>query len=94
VDNGSSFNGTSLLNLRHNDSLMEEFSVRCVISIENWTAWRLTDALAHNHCGYIHEGFPAPDVEPATREVMIGHKQVRTARTNYRSGQVYICIGC
>ena len=52
------------------------FSVRCIINIENWTAWRLKDALSHNHCGYIHEDYPAPNVDPAYREVMVGHKQV------------------
>ena len=51
-------------------------SVRCIINIENWTAWRLKDALSHNHCGYIHEDYPAPNVDPAYREVMVGHKQV------------------
>lgn len=40
------------------------------------TAWRLKDALSHNHCGYIYEEFPARDVEPATREIMVGRKQV------------------
>ena len=50
--------------------------MRCIINIENWTAWRLKDALSHNHCGYIHEDYPAPNVDPAYREVMVGHKQV------------------
>jgi len=77
VDNGQSLNGTSLLELRENEEQRDEHSVRCILNIENWTAWRLKDALAHNHCGYIHEKFPAPNVEPATREVMVGHKQVR-----------------
>ena len=77
VDNGASLNATSLFNIRHNISLMEEHSVRCVINIENWTAWRLKDALSHNHCGYIHDDFKAPNVDPAYREVMVGHKQVR-----------------
>ena len=75
VDNGKSLNGTTLLSLRYND--MEEHSVRCILNVENWTAWRLKDALAHNHCGYIHDDFRAPNVEPATREIMVGHKQVR-----------------
>ena len=77
VDNGESLNGTSLWELRHDEDFREH-SVRCILNIENWTAWRLKDPLAHNHCGYIHEKFPAPNVEPATREVMVGHKQVRT----------------
>jgi hypothetical protein len=76
VDNGASLENTTLYNLRHNATLMEEFSVRCVINIENWTAWKLKDALSHNNCGYIHDDFPAPNVDPAYREVMLGHKQV------------------
>eukprot|EP00093_Oithona_nana_P013723 13723.XXX_1026414_1001110_1 [CDS] Oithona nana genome sequencing. len=79
VDNGQSLNGTSLLELRENEEQRDEHSVRCILNIENWTAWRLKDALSHNHCGYIHEKFPAPNVEPATREVMVGHKQGGTA---------------
>jgi len=80
-------NGVSLVNLssgttieewiNKNESLREEFSVRCVINVENWTAWRLKDALSHNHCGWIYDGWPARNVEPATREIMIGRKQVR-----------------
>ena len=70
-----SLNGTSLNELRH-DETQREHSVRCIMNIENWTAWRLKDALSHNHCGYIHANFPAPNVNPATREVMVGHKQV------------------
>ena len=79
MDNGPSLlaNKSTLYELRHNSTLMEEFSVRCIINIENWTAWRLKDALSHNHCGYISDEFPAPNVDPAYREVMIGHKQVR-----------------
>lgn len=77
VDNGASLNQTNLLDLRHNSTLMEEHSVRCILSIENWTQWRLKDALAHNHCGYIHDDFKAPNVDPAVREIMIGHKQVQ-----------------
>jgi len=75
IDNGDSLNGTTLYDLRHNS--MEEHSVRCIINIENWTTWKLKDALAHNHCGYIHDTFPAPNVLPAHREVMVGHKQVK-----------------
>ena len=37
---------------------------------------KLKDALSHNHCGYIHDNYPAPNVLPAQREVMVGHKQV------------------
>jgi hypothetical protein len=37
----------------------------------------LKDALSHNHCGYIHDNYPAPNVMPAQREVMVGHKQVK-----------------
>lgn len=74
VDDGASLNGTSLYDLRHND--MNDHSVRCLLNIENWTAWRLKDALPHNHCGYIDEKYTAVDVEPATREVLLGHKQV------------------
>ena len=77
VDNGQSLNGTNLLELRHEEE-HREHSVRCILNIENWTAWRLKDALSHNHCGYIHEKFPAPNVKPATREIMVGHKQVFT----------------
>ena len=76
MDDGVSLNSSSLYNLRHNASLMEEHSVRCLINIENWTAWRLKDALSHNHCGYIHHDYTAPNVDPAYREVMLGHKQV------------------
>lgn len=68
--------------LRFDTALMEEHSVRCIITIENWTAWRLKDALAHNHCGYIDEKFPAPNVDPAFRQLMIGHKQVSFQLTN------------
>ena len=75
VDNGQSLNGTSLWELRQNET-HREHSVRCILNIENWTSWRLKDPLAHNHCGYIHQKFPAPRVEPATREIMVGHKQV------------------
>ena len=75
VDNGQSLNGTSIAELKENEE-EREHSVRCIMNIENWTAWRLKDALSHNHCGYIHEKFPAPNVDPATREIMVGHKQV------------------
>ena len=85
VDNGQSLNGTNLLELRHEEE-HREHSVRCILNIENWTAWRLKDALSHNHCGYIHEKFPAPNVDPATREIMVGHKQVFTLFIN--------CITC
>jgi len=78
VDNGESLNGTSLWELRNNEE-HREHSVRCILNIENWTSWRLKDPLAHNHCGYIQEKFPASIVEPATREVMVGHKQSGTA---------------
>lgn len=77
IDNGASLQNTTLVNLRHNASLMEEFSVRCIINVENWTAWKLKDALSHNHCGYIHEDFQAMNVDPGFREIMVGHKQVR-----------------
>ena len=36
----------------------------------------MQDALVHNNCGYIMEKYGAKNVEPATREVMIGYKQV------------------
>lgn len=78
VENGASLNGTSLSTLRHGQE-NRDHSVRCILNIENWTTWRLKDALSHNHCGYIHENFPAPNVYPAKREVMIGHKQSGTA---------------
>ena len=73
---GKGVKGLALADLVHNSTLREEFSVRCVIAIENWTAWRLKDPLSHNHCGYVYEGYPARPVEPATREVMVGRKQV------------------
>ncbi len=76
VDNGPSLENATIATLLHDDDLREEYSVRCVINIENWTAWRLKDALAHNHCGYIYDEFPARNVEPATREIMVGRKQV------------------
>ena len=78
--NGLRANGLALTDLVHNSTLREEFSVRCVIAIENWTAWRLKDPLSHNHCGYVYEGYPARPVEPATREVMVGRKQVRAEK--------------
>eukprot|EP00094_Tigriopus_californicus_P009135 TCALIF_08806-PA protein Name:"Similar to Conoporin-Cn1 (Conus consors)" AED:0.24 eAED:0.24 QI:0/0.66/0.5/1/0.66/0.5/4/1171/281 len=79
IDNGVSMQNTTLVNLRHNATLMEEFSVRCIINVENWTAWKLKDALSHNHCGYIHEDFQATNVDPGFREIMVGHKQSGTA---------------
>ena len=90
VDNGQSLNGTSIAELKENEE-EREHSVRCIMNIENWTAWRLKDALSHNHCGYIHEKFPAPNVDPATREIMVGHKQVglqNQYQTNSKIGQV------
>ena len=74
VDNGLSLNGTSLQHLKHNR--LKDHSVRCLLNVENWTAWRLKDALPHNHCGYIDEMYTAVNVRPATREVMLGYKQV------------------
>ena len=67
-------NGTSLQHLKHNR--LKDHSVRCLLNVENWTAWRLKDALPHNHCGYIDEMYTAVNVRPATREVMLGYKQV------------------
>jgi hypothetical protein len=75
VDNGQSLKNNSLYELRKNHE-DQEHSVRCILNIENWTAWRLKDVHAENNCGYIHEQFPARNVLPATREVMVGHKQV------------------
>jgi len=77
VDNGLSLNGTSLQHLKHNR--LKDHSVRCLLNVENWTAWRLKDALPHNHCGYIDEMYTAVNVRPATREVMLGYKQSGTA---------------
>lgn len=77
VDNGLSLNGTSLQHLKHNR--LKDHSVRCLLNIENWTAWNLKDALPHNHCGYIDESYTAVNVRPATREVMLGYKQSGTA---------------
>ena len=74
VDNGLSLNGTSLNYLKHNR--LKDHSVRCLLNVENWSAWRLKDALPHNHCGYIDEMYTAVNVMPATREVMLGYKQV------------------
>ena len=78
--NNSNSGPVTLYDLKHgtkNAPGVAEHSVRCLLNVENWTAWRLKDALSHNHCGYIHEKFPAPNVDPATREIMVGHKQVR-----------------
>jgi hypothetical protein len=93
VDNGQSLNGTSIAELKENEE-EREHSVRCIMNIENWTAWRLKDALSHNHCGYIHEKFPAPNVDPATREIMVGHKQVspRKVKSVWQKGKFYYCL--
>ena len=42
VEDGMSLNGTTLFELRYDQS---EHSVRCILNIENWTTWLLTDPL-------------------------------------------------
>ena len=123
----NTYNGpVTLYDLRHGTKKapgVNEHSVRCILNVENWTAWRLKvslsywsdneevfvklesnsatsrlcsntndilliyftqqDALVHNNCGYIMEKYGAVDVEPATREVMLGYKQVRKLKQNY-----------
>ena len=76
VEDGLSLNGTSLFEVRYDET---EFSVRCILNIENWGTWLLTDPIVHNHCGYIDSKFPVPVVFPATREIMVGLKQSGTA---------------
>ena len=41
-----SLNGTTLFELRYDES---EHSVRCILNIENWTTWLLTDPLVRPH---------------------------------------------
>ena len=53
-----------------------EHSVRCVLNIENWSTWLMTDPSVRTHCGHISDLFPPPVVFPATREVMEGYKTV------------------
>jgi len=76
VEDGLSLNGTTLFELRYDES---EHSVRCILNIENWTTWLLTDPLVRTHCGHISDLYPAPVVFPATREVMEGYKNYGTA---------------
>ena len=65
---------TELLSVvRYDES---EHSVRCILNIENWTTWLLTDPSVRTHCGHISDLFPPPVVFPATREVMEGYKTV------------------
>ena len=49
--NASVYNGAvSLYDLRHGSSKapgVREFSVRCLINVENWTAWRLKVNMVH-----------------------------------------------
>lgn len=76
VEDGLSLNGTSLFELRYDES---PHSVRCILNIENWTTWLLSDPLVQSHCGYISDLYPAPVVFPATREVMEAYKTYGTA---------------
>jgi len=76
VEDGMSLNGTTLFELRYDQS---EHSVRCILNIENWTTWLLTDPLVRTHCGHISDMYPPPVVFPATREVMEGYKTYGTA---------------
>jgi len=76
VEDGMSLNGTTLFELRYDES---EHSVRCILNIENWTTWLLTDPSVRTHCGHVSDMFPAPVVFPATREVMEGYKTYGTA---------------
>ena len=45
VEDGMSLNGTTLFELRYDES---EHSVRCILNIENWTTWLLTDPLVYS----------------------------------------------
>jgi len=76
VEDGMSLNGTTLFELRYDES---EHSVRCILNIENWTTWLLTDPSVRTHCGHISDMYPPPVVFPATREVMEGYKTYGTA---------------
>ena len=73
VEDGTSLNGTSLFEVRYDET---EFSVRCILNIENRSTWLLTDPKAHSHCGYMSPQYPVPVVFPATREVLVGLKTV------------------
>lgn len=80
--NNSNSGPVTLYDLKHGTESapkVAEHSVRCLLNVENWTAWRLKDALVHNNCGYIMEKYGAKNIEPATREVMVGYKQGGTA---------------
>lgn len=76
VEDGLSLNGTTLFELRYDES---EYSVRCILNIENWTTWLLSDPLVRSHCGHVSDIYPAPVVFPATREVMEAYKNYGTA---------------
>jgi len=76
VEDGMSLNGTTLFELRYDES---EHSVRCILNIENWTTWLLTDPSVQTHCGHVSDMYPPPVVFPATREVMEGYKNYGTA---------------
>ncbi|XP_023336358.1 tereporin-Ts1 isoform X2 [Eurytemora carolleeae] len=68
VSDGLSLNGTSLHKLRYGKSIHK---VRTILNVENWSRYPLLDAQTDTHCGEITPIYPAPNVYPGYREVMV-----------------------
>ena len=71
-----------------------EHSVRCILNIENWTTWLMTDPSVRTHCGHISDLFPPPVVFPATREVMEGYKNVSYLGQSGGEGRGVLFVLC
>ena len=46
-------------------------SVRMILNVENWSRFTLLDSHSDIHCGDVVRQYPAPNVYPGYREVML-----------------------
>ena len=63
-------NGTSLYELRFDRQTRHK--VRVIVNVENWSRFTLLDSNVDIHCGDILTKYPAPNVYPGYREIMVG----------------------
>ena len=70
LTDGLSLNGTSLHELRFDRQ--SDHKVRVILNVENWSRFTLLDSNVDIHCGDIMAKYPAPNVYPGYREIMLG----------------------
>ena len=87
---GLSLNGTSLYQLRFGRQTSHK--VRVILNVENWSRFTLLDSQTDIHCGDVLQRFPAPNVYPGYREVMLGvGTEVFSGTCGTVSWQVLMC---